>query len=220
MLIAQGDGVLPVWVRLLLRCSGCNPEALTQVEQQLWGANAVAVHRAVTFDQQQQLSAHHQRLCAQRQFITQQGQLIQDLERQLAMLRATTARQAQQITRLDAQRATQNQTLQLAQHVAAQQAARIKTLHEKLIAQERAAEQQRQVTAQHEARIAALQGQMDAQVLTATQQHQVLLARQQQQLATHRLVIERQSTQITALDGQLQATQATLQELLQRQQQQ
>ena len=213
----QGDGVLPVWVRLLLRCSGCNPQALAQLEQQLAGPDAVAIHMGVTLNQQQQLSVHHQRLSAQRQYIVQQVQQIQDLQEQLAIHSATTARQAEQVTRLTAQYATHQQVVQ---QVAAQQAVRIKTLRDQLTAQEQAAEQQRQVAAQHDARIAALHGQMDAQVQTAVQNHQLLMAQQQQQLHTQRLVMGRQSTQITALEGQLQAMQATLQEVLQRQQQQ
>lgn len=59
---------------------------------------------------------------------------------------------------------------------------------------------------------------MAAQMQIAAQTRQLLMA-QQQQLHTQRLVMGRQSTQITALEGQQQAMQATLQEVLRRQQQ-
>lgn len=157
-----------MWVRLLLRCSWGDPHALAQLEQQLAGPHAAAAHRGVTLDQQQQLSVHHKRLGAQRQYIVQQGQKIEDLLGQLEGLRTTTARQTEDITRLDAQRATHNQTLQVAQHGATQQAARIKQLQQQLTAQQQAAEQQRQLAAQHDARITALQGQVDALVQAAT----------------------------------------------------
>jgi hypothetical protein len=42
------------------------------------------------------------------------------------------------------------------------------------------------------------------------------MAHQQQQLSTRRLVMGHQSTRITALEGQLKAMQAMLQEVLQR----
>ena len=209
-----------MWVRLLLRCSGCNPQALSQLEQQLSGPDAVAVHRGVTFDQQQQLSVHHQRLSTQRQYIVQQGQLIEDLQGQLALQRRVTGQHTEQITRLNAQRATHRQALLVAQQIAAQQAVRIRELGDQLTAQGQATEQQQQRAAQHDTRIAALQGQLDEQVQTAAQRHQLLMGQQQHQLSTQRMVMGYQSRQITALEGQLQAVQAMLQEVLQNQQQQ
>ena len=81
-----------MWVRLLLRCSGCNPQALSQLEQQLSGPDPVAVYRGVTFDQQQQLSAHHQRLIMQRQYIVQQAQQVLGLQGQLGVPYTRAAR--------------------------------------------------------------------------------------------------------------------------------
>lgn len=63
----------------------------------------------VTFDQQQQLSVHHQRLSAQRQYIVQQAQKIEDLQQQLGIQRAAATRQAA----MAAQMHTAAQTRQL-----------------------------------------------------------------------------------------------------------
>jgi hypothetical protein len=109
----------PVWVRLLGRCTETECRffvkcVLQDLAEQLDGSNAVAVHSAVTVDQQLQLATHHEKMAAQglsfdqqskqlagqTDIVAQQSRKIKHLQTDLSAQKELVAQQAADIARL------------------------------------------------------------------------------------------------------------------------
>ena len=218
--LLQADWDTPVWVRLLRLCAVANQEAWDQLARLLSDPAAVVLHRAVTLDQDMQLSAHRSQMLAQG---GASDQKVATLQGQLAAQRQIVADQAAQMVGLRGEVAAQQQLV-------AQQGFRIAALkgtttaHQQAVAQQQqlVLQQQQQLQAQQDivaqqaAQIAGLQGEVAAQQQAAAQQQQ-LVVQQQQQLQAQQQLVAQQGAQMAALQGQLQAMQGLLQGLLQRQ---
>lgn len=150
----------PVWVRLLGRCAETDCPffvecVLRDLAERLHGSNAVAVHRAVTVDQQLQLATHQEKMAAQglridqqskqlagqTDILAQQSRKINHLQRDLSAQKELVAEQAADIAGLQEQLSAQQQA-------SAEQAAQIAHLHGQLSAQQRFVAQQAAQTAE------------------------------------------------------------------------
>lgn len=198
-LLLQADWGAPVWVRLLQLCTAHEPQARDQLAQLLADPAAVALHRAVTLDQNTQLTMHRLRMVTQGDALDQQLQAMRDAAHQQAVL----------VAELRGQLASQ-------QNVVADQAVQLVGLRGEVAAQQQAAVQQQQLMVQQQQQLQAQQ-QLVAQQAAQIAGLQGATAAQQQSAAQQQQLVAQQGAQIAGLQGQLQAMQSMLQGLLQRQ---
>ena len=165
--LLQADCYTPVWVQLLRLCAEDNQGARDRLAQLLADPAAVALHRAVTLDQDGQLSAQRSQMVRQsiafdRQLATlqasaeQQAALVHGLRQQLAAQHHVMTEQAMQIAGLQGEVAAGRQAAAQQQELLVQQQQQL------AVQQQQQQLVQQQVMTQQGTQIAQLQGQLQA----------------------------------------------------------